>query len=371
LARKPGSRCRRFTSPISDFTSSGQDSYEGFSRVSLVDNLWHLSSGRGANPGHSAPYSLYYGQGETSAGGGNYNTGKANAGQILSPIIDLGNVSGNVSLSFNYFLKTEADPTFTYDKAWVEISRDGGDFQSLIANNGLNHQGAWTDKSQDLNAYRGSKIQLKWAFDTTDPGYNIFEGWYVDDVLIQTSPTVITLTQDPANDIRFTSTVTNGSLGLSLTGVGDVVGDSGEDLAILRQGASASNAVVYLVRGKARNKFSGTSDIGVGSYNHISFSTTLPGYRLSPLGHITDNNRGNLAVTSATQSFLIYGNDLQNMGLRQNSWVRFLVFYRETSAVPTRSGSRHNEPESSEHRLAHRNTQTPVDSGEPVANCLA
>ncbi len=37
--------------------------------------LWHLSTGRGANAGHSPVTSLYYGHNEGPAGGGNYNTG--------------------------------------------------------------------------------------------------------------------------------------------------------------------------------------------------------------------------------------------------------------------------------------------------------
>ena len=43
----------------------------------LLPGLWHLSTGRQSNPGHSSPFSLYYGQNETAAGGGNYNIGRS------------------------------------------------------------------------------------------------------------------------------------------------------------------------------------------------------------------------------------------------------------------------------------------------------
>src|SRR5262249_56506625 len=40
-----------------------------------VAGLWHLSTGRGAQTGHSPPHSLYFGPGGGPGGGGNYNVG--------------------------------------------------------------------------------------------------------------------------------------------------------------------------------------------------------------------------------------------------------------------------------------------------------
>src|SRR5262249_56702606 len=48
-----------------------------------VAGLWHLSTGRGAQSGHSPVTSFYFGQGEGPGGGGNYNDGNT-AGTVPS-----------------------------------------------------------------------------------------------------------------------------------------------------------------------------------------------------------------------------------------------------------------------------------------------
>ncbi len=147
--------------------------------------LWHLSSGRGSGAGHSPTMSLYYGQGENSSGGGNYDVGDT-AGVVTSPPISLFNSQPPVTLSFNYFLSTEgAAPT--WDVASVEVSQNNGPFSLVAANGGApqslsDQAGSWQKAQIDVSSLAGSSIRVRFRFATNDAIANNFEGWYMDDV---------------------------------------------------------------------------------------------------------------------------------------------------------------------------------------------
>jgi Ca2+-binding RTX toxin-like protein/subtilisin-like proprotein convertase family protein len=145
-----------------------------------VDGLWHLSTGRGNDPGHSSDDSLYYGTGETSTGGGNYDVGQT-AGRITSPAIN--NIPAGAVLSFNYFLQTENASGF--DELSVLISANSGPFTSQSINLSPDSQG-FLIASLDLGAFSGMNIQVRFEFDTIDGEANNFEGWYIDDVIVTT-----------------------------------------------------------------------------------------------------------------------------------------------------------------------------------------
>ena len=102
-----------------------------FTIANTLGTMWHVSTGRGLQTGHSATHSLYFGQGESSGGGGNYNTGAQVAGTVTSPSIAL--LAGSaVSLDFNYVLQTEG--SVAYDQAKVQISTDGGSTFTTLKN---------------------------------------------------------------------------------------------------------------------------------------------------------------------------------------------------------------------------------------------
>ncbi len=149
--------------------------------------LWHLSTGRGANPGHSATTSLYYGQGEGASGGGNYNTGTANGGVVTLPAVSLPPGSGSLALTFNYLMNVEVGAA--YDQAVVELSTNlGSTYQTLEAKtNGLTNltQNLWITNSVSLARFAGQNVLLRFRFDTIDSVQNTTEGWYVDDVAIR------------------------------------------------------------------------------------------------------------------------------------------------------------------------------------------
>jgi hypothetical protein len=172
-----------------DFSDdTGAPSLDGFTidnTGASVDGLWHLSTGRGNQSGHSADDSLYFGTGEGANGGGNYDVGDT-AGRIVSPVIDLSSLA-SAELSFNYFLNVE--PFQGTDFARVQVARDGGSFQTIASKgDGLNvvpnSAPSWRSATLDLTPYAGSEIQIQFDFDTLDSSFNTLEGWYVDDVVV-------------------------------------------------------------------------------------------------------------------------------------------------------------------------------------------
>jgi subtilisin family serine protease len=169
-----------------DFSDAGGvPSLDGFvvdNTGATVPGLWHLSTGRGNEAGHSADDSMYFGQNEDPNGGGNYDVGDT-AGRITSPTIDLTDIS-HAELSFNYFFESEG---YGWDVGTVLISANGGEFNPIgSSETGLitNPTTGWTNATVDLSDYADSTIQVQFDFDTFDGLYNDYEGWYVDDVKI-------------------------------------------------------------------------------------------------------------------------------------------------------------------------------------------
>src|SRR5262249_21653747 len=75
------------------------DFSDGTANGFTASGLLHRTQSLGNQPGHSPIYSMYFGQGEDATHPGTY---PANAfGSLLSPIIDLTQVSGSLTLTFN------------------------------------------------------------------------------------------------------------------------------------------------------------------------------------------------------------------------------------------------------------------------------
>ena len=199
-----GSTVSNFTGTvaISAFVGGGTDylrvDFEGGLQGFVIDNnfgssngLWHLSTGRAGQPGHSSSNSLYYGQNEGLSGGGNFDNLVLNGGAIISPPITLPAGAGSLTLSFNYLMDVEA--TTIYDSAIVAVStNDGVSYTTVASKNSLggltNHTGGqWVSNTVSLSAFAGSTLQLRFAFDSIDATGNGTEGWYVDDVVIRRS----------------------------------------------------------------------------------------------------------------------------------------------------------------------------------------
>ncbi len=144
--------------------------------VSGPTALWNQSSHRT----DSSFTSWYYGNDLFF----NYDTSTATSGSLISPDIDLTNVTGS-TLVFSHFLETEESSL--YDKAIVRISADGGVTYSDIFT-GLTTNGSFAQETINISAYDDNIINLQFFFDSVDSFLNNFEGWYVDDVKIKGIP---------------------------------------------------------------------------------------------------------------------------------------------------------------------------------------
>jgi hypothetical protein len=187
-------------SAVSVFSADFESGLNGFT----IDNnagsgggLWHHSTGRSLEPGHSAGGALYFGRGEGQAGGGNYDAGIIE-GSALAPVINLTTAQPPVSLTFQYLIESEADIDF--DRATVELSTNNGATWFVAAGSkgvgGLTNMsdGAWLTARIDLSAWVGRSLLARWRFATMDEQNNNYEGWYVDDVrVLQTTPIPLNL----------------------------------------------------------------------------------------------------------------------------------------------------------------------------------
>ncbi len=150
-----------------------------------LEGLWHLSTGRGEQPGHSASNSFYYGQFEGPDGGGTYSLGTVNptAGSIISPPIALPADTGAV-VSFSHVLQTRVFPD-DVDFASLAVN-DGSGWTELQRYDRVAESFEWTTTDPaNISSYAGQTVQLRWSFDTRrGPVGRVAEGWYLDDVQV-------------------------------------------------------------------------------------------------------------------------------------------------------------------------------------------
>src|SRR5262249_49770778 len=99
---------------LANFESGDQ----GFVVANGKTGLWHLSTGRGSQAGHSATHSFYFGTKEKASGGGTYNGGSS-AGTLTSPNIALP-AGGQLSLGFNYVLQTQGSTSFDFAQLQIK-----------------------------------------------------------------------------------------------------------------------------------------------------------------------------------------------------------------------------------------------------------
>jgi len=137
--------------------------------------LWHVTQNRR----HSESRSYYFGvEGQWS-----YDTGQRESGELTAIALDL-TATNNATLSFWHYLEAEGSP---YDLGRVEASQDGGAAWTTLWS-GDSTNGSWLQESIDLSALTRSVLLLRFAFDTVDAVFNAYEGWYVDDILVQGTP---------------------------------------------------------------------------------------------------------------------------------------------------------------------------------------
>lgn len=170
------------------------------------NGLWHLSTVCQSDlEGHSAVSTLAYAQDATCT----YNNGLTHQGIVDSPYIDLSPYpNGTFKLTLKYFLQTEHFAGL--DRTTVEISKDGGPFETLAVNYDNIYWPVvltespydWQEMTADISAYAGSEIQLRFGFNTGDSINNDWPGFYVDDITIDSVPCLFTIVGDLNGDCR-------------------------------------------------------------------------------------------------------------------------------------------------------------------------
>ncbi len=229
----------------------------------------------------------------------NNDAGQAIGGRIVSPEIDLTDVPAtmHVDLAFKYLLRTERNPG--YDKALVQVSQNGGSWETLASNQSgpeedLEEDVYWKFAEIRLDAYRGSRIRIRFDFDTVDRLYNAHEGWYVDDVVVQTRPTQPTLYA-----YTYFGSADYQGFGASMAGIGDYDGVGTDDFAIL----SSGHVTV----------FSGGVPPTVAAT--LTHEASLASYRLAGAGLVDGDNRHDFVLSSLNNyySYLIFGGAADGM----------------------------------------------------------
>jgi alpha-N-arabinofuranosidase len=302
------------------FSANFEDGLDGFTIDNTIgaangnsNGLWHFSIGQATNGNHSAYHSLYYGQGETLSGGGNYNTGYTSEGVVTSPAIDLTGQTTPVTLSFKYFLESEYYYYYNYgpyDYAWVEISTNGGPFTSLtpyLYPTAYYYNTPWVPISVDLSSYVGSQIQIRFHF-ISDSQLNNYQGWYVDDMVVSgvsTAPAPLSL--NPTNTTAFVAGTWTGAVAV-LDAFTNVIINAADS------SGHSGNSPGFAVRGNADlavSIFSSPDTIQApGSVTFVVFVTNSGPERASFVT-LNDPLPPNVVLTYAevSQGYLVFNNN--------------------------------------------------------------
>ncbi|HDI11323.1 MAG TPA: T9SS type A sorting domain-containing protein, partial [Candidatus Acetothermia bacterium] len=146
-----------------------------------MTGLWHVTEGLECiECDKLAGKFAYFGLDGTC----NYATGARVQGYLTSPEIPINPCIEAVAIGFAYFREVEAYDG-AYDKTFVQISWDGGPWETI-----------WYRDSQDPSPecdavvlgpipVKGTKLRVRFGFDSVDKLYNNFIGWAIDDVWVK------------------------------------------------------------------------------------------------------------------------------------------------------------------------------------------
>jgi carboxypeptidase T len=159
-----------------------EENFEDGATGWTLTGLWHLATSSScATPSSGAtspPNAMYYGQESTC----NYDTGLANTGTLVSPVIT-GIGAGSV-LRFNYFRRVESN-TATHDITSVEIVAGTTSTTVFTRNSTTPSVAQWVGSGDiSLAAFAGQSIQIRFRFHSRNNIANNFTGWLIDDVTI-------------------------------------------------------------------------------------------------------------------------------------------------------------------------------------------
>lgn len=143
----------------------------------MAEGLWHLADTATSVCARawSGTRAWWFGNEATCT----YDTGDAVRGALISPWFV---VPSDGRLGFRSWEQTENAET-TYDRRTVSVIANGGTTTNLLLVS-TNNASDWRLVSLDLSAYAGQTIRVRFAFDSVDPVFNGFEGWFIDNVLV-------------------------------------------------------------------------------------------------------------------------------------------------------------------------------------------
>jgi hypothetical protein len=142
------------------------------------NNLWAQVSDPTCSPAStSSSHSWYFGlQGSCNFDGGLVS------GRLVSPQFT---VPAAGALTFKSRRQGECGGC-TYDKAWVEISTNGGSTWTVLQEITDNSNAWQTVGALNLSAYAGQNVELGFEFNSVDGAVNAYTGWMIDDVSVTT-----------------------------------------------------------------------------------------------------------------------------------------------------------------------------------------
>lgn len=99
-----------------------------------------------------------------------------------------GDVSGAQCPTYS---ERSPEPGLLSDGSWITVLTlnpgqdvNGQCLEPYSSGTGYNGVPQWVHHAVDLSAYANKKIRVRFYFDTNDPLYNKFEGWYVDNIRV-------------------------------------------------------------------------------------------------------------------------------------------------------------------------------------------
>jgi len=132
----------------------------------IADPPWGLS----ADSPHGGNFSV------TDSPGGDYDNYTDTSLTLSSPLLLPADEPATLTFWTRYELES------SYDYGYIEASTDGIQWEELGSLNG--YQSSWVQESYSLAGYAGQDIRLRFRLDT-DCSIT-YDGWYIDDVEIQT-----------------------------------------------------------------------------------------------------------------------------------------------------------------------------------------
>ena len=113
--------------------------------------------------------------------GGNYGN---NANEVLtSPVITLTEIAPGTPLTVTWQQAWHIESA-TFDRAFAEVSVNGGDWAQMWVHSGPTTQVDWTEIAYDISDAAGGTVQFRWRL-ISDSSVN-YAGYYIDDVQITT-----------------------------------------------------------------------------------------------------------------------------------------------------------------------------------------